>query len=71
MTGAELPLEVVKVCVTVALETNHTGCQDIAAPVAGVIMRACIRSAPRAVEWEGTATGAQWTVSRPSGLRRA
>ena len=46
-------------------------CQDIAAPVAGVIRRTCIRSAPRAVEWEELATGVQWKVSRPSGLKRA
>ena len=47
-----------------------TVCQDIAAPVAGFIRRTCMRSASRAVEWEGPAAGVQWTVSRPSGLRR-
>ena len=48
-----------------------TRCQDIATPVAWVIRRTRIRSAPSAIEWEGLATGVQWTVSRSSGLGRA
>ena len=34
-------------------------CQDVAVPVTGVTSRTCIRSAPRAVEWEEPATGVQ------------
>ena len=66
----------VRLCVVVTTMDGNTldhhleseVCQDITAPVVYIIRTTCIRSAPRAVEWEGLATGVQWTVSRPSVL---